>query len=115
MRNGRKKIQNNKLVKVEITIFAYPPSEGRTLERILLDSGNNASDSSAISLLRRRICKDVDEGITPIHSDAPKYEFYKAVLYSDVVIFDGTLEENGLVLGDNYAFIPYVNIRNTYI
>ena len=94
-------------MEIDINIFASSSTEGKALERALLDSGNKGFNSSVISLIREKIGRNVEVGINSIHSDAPEYEFHKAVLYSDVVIFDGSLEEDGIALGENYACIPH--------
>lgn len=97
---------------IVITIFSSSSTEGKVLENNLYDSENKGINSYVASLLREKIGRDVDVEINSIHSDALEYEFHKAVLYSDVVIFDGSLEEDGIALGENYACIPHANLRN---
>lgn len=92
---------------IDVNIFSSSSSKGRVLERILLDSKNKDINSSVVSLFREKIDRTVKVEINSIHSDAPEYEFYRAALYSDVVIFDGSLEEDDIALGENYACIPH--------
>lgn len=87
-------------MKIEITIFASSSLEGRELEKTFVGQ-------AITSLTVEKVGQCVDVEINSIHSDAPEYEFHKAVLYSDVVIFDGSLEEDGIALGENYACIPH--------
>ena len=68
-----------------------------------------------MSLLEGKQGGSIDVEINTIHYEALEYEFHKAVLYSDVVIFDGSLEEDGITLGENYACIPHANPRNAVI
>lgn len=91
-------------MKIEIVLFASSSLKGQELEKTL---EGEVFARSITSLLMERVGQSVDVEINAIHSDAPEYEFHKAVLYSDVVIFDGSLEEDGITLGENYACIPH--------
>lgn len=75
-------------MKIEITIFASSSLEGRELEKTFV--GEKLAQAIT-SLTVEKVGQCVDVEINSIHSDAPEYEFRKAVLYSDVVIFDGSL------------------------
>lgn len=91
-------------MKIEITIFASSSLEGRELEKTFV--GEKLAQAIT-SLTVEKVGQRVDVEINSIHSGTPEYEFHKAVLYSDVVIFDGSLEEDGIALGENYACIPH--------
>lgn len=91
-------------MKVEISLFASSSLKGRILEKTLLGEGGS---QTITSLLIGEMGWSIEVEIISIHSQAPEYEFHKAVLYSDVVIFDGSLEEDGIALGENYACIPH--------
>ena len=94
-------------MKIEISIFASSSTKGRVLETNLFDTGNKGINYYVVSLLKEKIGSDAEVEFNVIHADDPEYEFQRAVLYSDVVIFDGSLEEDGIVLGENYACIPH--------
>lgn len=91
-------------MKIEITLFASSSLEGRELEKTFVGE-TLAQAIKSLMVEKVGLCVDVE--INSIRSDAPEYEFHKAVLYSDVVIFDGSLEEDGIALGENYACIPH--------
>ena len=91
-------------MKIEITIFASSSLEGRELEKTFV--GEELAQAIT-SLTVEKVGQCVDVEVKSIHSHASEYEFHKAVLYSDVVIFDGSLEEDGIALGENYACIPH--------
>lgn len=91
-------------MKMEIVLFASSSLEGQELEMTLIEE---SLSQSITSLLMEKEEQSVEEEINSIHSDAPEYEFHKAMFYSDVVIFDGSLEEDGIALGENYACIPH--------
>lgn len=90
---------------LEITLFASSSSEGKHLRETLL--ANSEIKMHLKLQLDYKCGLGFDVEINSIHSDAPEYEFHRAVLYSDVVIFDGSLEEDGIILGENYASIPH--------
>lgn len=94
------------IVKTDIALFTCSSLLGKQLEELLLMS-NSEIKKLLKTLLNHKNGTEVDVEINSIHSDAPEYEFHKAVLYSDVVIFDGSLEEDGIALGENYACIPH--------
>ena len=91
-------------MRIEIALFASSSLKGRELEKTL---GSESLMQSITSLLMEKVEKSIEVEINSIHSDAPEYEFHKAVLYSDVVLFDGSLEEDVIALGENYACIPH--------
>ena len=91
-------------MKIEITIFASSSLEGRELEKTFV--GEELAQAIT-SLTVEKVGQCVDVEVKSIHSHASEYEFHKVVLYSDVVIFDGSLEEDGIALGENYACIPH--------
>lgn len=85
---------------IEITIFVSSSIQGRGLEMALLSSDKD-------SIKQQEYNAVFEVYIRSIHSEAPKYEFHRSVLYSDIVIFDGSIEDEGIELGENYACIPY--------
>ena len=91
-------------MRIEKALFASSSLKGRELEKTL---GSESLMQSITSLLMEKVEKSIEVEINSIHSDAPEYEFHKAVLYSDVVLFDGSLEEDVIALGENYACIPH--------
>lgn len=94
-------------MKIDIVLFTCSSLLGKQLEELLLMS-NSEIKKLLKTLLDHKYGTEVDVvEIKSIHSDAPEYEFHKAMLYSDVVIFDGSLEEDGIALGENYACIPH--------
>lgn len=93
-------------MKIEIVLFTSSSLEGKRLEKMLLTS-NSETKKHLKSLLYHKCGTEVDVEVKSSHSHASEYEFHKAVLYSDVVIFDGSLEEDGIALGENYAGIPH--------
>ncbi len=90
-----------------ITIFASSSVKGKLLEKSLSQTGAGGLHCYVESLLQEKYDQQIEVGINFIYSDAPEYEFHRAVLYSDVVIFDGSLEEDGIALGENYACITH--------
>ena len=96
---------NYKAMKVEVSLFASSSLKGQELEKALMEE--ESLSQSITSLLMEKMGQSIDVEINSIHSEAPEYEFHKAELYSDAVIFDGSLEEDGIALGENYACIPH--------
>lgn len=92
---------------IEITIFASSSIQGRELEKALLSSDKDSIKQHIVSLLEKEYNAVFEVYIRSIHSEAPEYEFHRAVLYSDIVIFDGSIEDEGIELGENYACIPH--------
>lgn len=92
---------------VEITIFASSSVKGKLLEESLSKTGESGLGCYITSIQKDKYGHQNEVEIYSIHSDASEYEFHRAVLYSDVVIFDGSLEEDGITLGENYACIPH--------
>lgn len=90
-----------------INVFASSSQKSILLEELLLQKCKDSLYQYILSLLDKKHEDPIDVEINSIHSDAPEYEFHKAVLCSDVVIFDGSLEEDGIALGENYACIPH--------
>lgn len=91
---------------IEIALFTSLSSKGKRLEETLMISDSEMKKHLK-SRLNQKCGKEVEVEISSIHSGAHEYESHKAVLYSDVVIFDGSLEEDGIVLGENYACISH--------
>lgn len=91
---------------VEISVFPSRSPKGKSLEEMLLGL-DSVINRHLATLLSTAHGLDIEVVINSISSSAPEYEFHRAVLYSDVVIFDGSLEEDGIALGENYACIPH--------
>lgn len=91
---------------VEISVFPSRSPKGKSLEEMLLGL-DGVINRHLATLLSTAHGLDIEVVINSISSSAPEYEFHRAVLYSDVVIFDGSLEEDGIALGENYACIPH--------
>lgn len=92
---------------IEINLFASSSPHGVILEETLLQKCECSLLQYVLKILEEKYDRYIEVEINSIHSDAPEYEFHKVVLYSDVVIFDGSLEEDGIALGENYACIPH--------
>lgn len=90
---------------IEISVFSSSSYEGKLLEKMLIDDSEIKKQLK--SLLNQKGSLNIDVNTNFIQSDAIEYEFHRVVLYSDVVIFDGSLEEDGISLGNNYACIPH--------
>ena len=90
-----------------INVFASSSLKGIKLVELLLQKCKDSLCQYILSLLEEKHEDSIDVEINSIHSDTPEYEFHKAVLYSDVVIFDGSLEEDGIALGENYACVTH--------
>lgn len=90
---------------IEISVFSSSSYEGKLLEKMLIDDSEIKKQLK--SLLNQKGSLNIDVNTNFIQSDAIEDEFHRAVLYSDVVIFDGSLEEDGISLGNNYACIPH--------
>lgn len=90
-----------------INVFACSSPNSIKLVELLLQKCKDSLYQYILSLLEEKHENPINVEINSIHSEAPEYEFHKAVLYSDVVIFDGSLEEDGIALGENYACIPH--------
>lgn len=90
-----------------INVFASSSPKSIKLVELLLQKCKDSLYQYILSLLEEKHEDPIDVEINSIYSEAPEYEFHKTVLYSDVVIFDGSLEEDGIALGENYACIPH--------
>jgi hypothetical protein len=100
---------------VSISLFTSPSKEGIALEFLLK---NKISIYLDCALERANSVTDnrfKDLSLRPVFNITRHFaidlEFFKAQLEDDIVIFDGSLEDEGLKLGDNYSCVghaPYL-------
>jgi hypothetical protein len=92
---------------VSVSLFTTPSKEGIALESQLKE---NISGYLDYALKKANQLTDnqfqylsLEPVISSIKQCASENEFLKAQLEDDLVIFDGSLEDDGLKLGDNYS------------
>jgi hypothetical protein len=92
---------------ISVSLFTSPSKEGLALESQLRNNISYYLDSALKKANQLTDNRFSDLAINPvlinIRQCASDLEFSKAQLENDIVIFDGSLEDDGLKLGDNYS------------
>lgn len=94
---------------ITITLFSSNSEEGKILKDTLCKGNNyHVSLKELVFQTLQKFGKHENNiNILTPNSIDMEMEFMYAQLYSDIVIFDGSLEEDGIELGSNYACVSH--------